>query len=109
MRDIGVVAVCPGVRQMENTGGVSAAFTEIPTIDLARWTHSDDSGERDRFAEEFLRISHETGFLLLVGHGVDQAWIDRYFAALEAFFALPEETKATIDKIASVEDRKSVV
>jgi isopenicillin N synthase-like dioxygenase len=84
---------------------VSAAFTEIPTVDLTRWTQVDDPNERDRFAEELLQICHETGFLLLVGHGIEQGWIDRYFAGLEAFFALPEETKAKIDKVASPQFR----
>jgi isopenicillin N synthase-like dioxygenase len=41
------------------------------------------------------------GFLLLTGHGVEQTFLDRYFDALEEFFALPEPVKARIDKLLS--------
>ena len=76
-----------------------STFTSIPQISLATWR--DPNADRDAFAREFVRVCHEIGFLTLVDHGVDEAFIDRYFAALEAFFALPDDVKAQIEKIHS--------
>lgn len=73
--------------------------TTIPTLSFARWRGSAD--ERADFADELRDVCHGIGFLLLVDHGIDQDFVDRYFAALDAFFALPEEVKATIDKASS--------
>jgi isopenicillin N synthase-like dioxygenase len=75
---------------------VTDAFTQIPAISLAAWR--EPGTDRDAVARELVRVGHEVGFFVLVDHGVDDAFIERYFAALETFFALPEETKALIDK-----------
>ncbi len=72
------------------------AFTEIPAISLAGWRNA--GADREAFARELVRVGHEVGFFTLVDHGVTDDFVDRYFALLEAFFALPEETKALIDK-----------
>jgi len=74
----------------------TATFTTIPVIDLSRWRGSTD--ERAALAEEVRRVCHEVGFFHLVGHGVPASFVERYFAALRAFFELPESTKAMIDK-----------
>ena len=68
----------------------------IPVVSLAAW-HGDDA-QRSAFAEDLVQVFHESGFMALVDHGVPQGVIDDYFAMLEAFFALPEETKALVDK-----------
>ena len=73
-----------------------SSFTGIPVMSLARWQGEPD--ERAAFAADLVRACHEVGFFTLVDHGVPQEEIDGYFAALEAFFALPEELKASIDK-----------
>jgi isopenicillin N synthase-like dioxygenase len=73
-----------------------ASFTSIPVVSLAEWTTP--GADRDRFAARLRTICHEVGFFTLVDHGVPDEFVDRYFAMLEAFFALPEEVKATIDK-----------
>jgi isopenicillin N synthase-like dioxygenase len=75
------------------------AFQEIPVVSLAEWTGPD--GDREAFAGRLRAICHEVGFFQLVDHGVERGFIDEYFAALRAFFGLPESTKATIDKINS--------
>ena len=46
-------------------------------------------------------ICHEIGFFQLVGHGVPAGFRARYFDLLQAFFALPEDVKARIDKVRS--------
>lgn len=75
---------------------VGATFTTIPTISFAGWRSQ--NADRTAFARELRDICHYVGFFTLVDHGVDQGFLDRYFAAMEAFFALPEEVKALIDK-----------
>ena len=84
---------------LERTGTVSAmAFQEIPVVSLAAWNRGGDS---EVFADRLRVICHEVGFFRLVDHGVDPTFLHEYFTALRAFFALPDESKATIDKIAS--------
>ena len=73
-----------------------ASFTAIPVVSMEGWRGP--GADRDAFAGELRRICHEVGFLTLVDHGVEPEFVDRYFTALEAFFALPEDVKATIDK-----------
>ena len=72
---------------------MTVTFTEIPEVDLAEW--STDPAE---FAERVRRICHEVGFFQLVGHGVDDDFVERHIDLQRRFFALPESTKATIDK-----------
>jgi isopenicillin N synthase-like dioxygenase len=72
------------------------SFTDIPVLSMRPWRGTVD--ERTRFADDLRTICHEVGFLTLVDHGIDEDFVARYFAALEAFFALPESVKATIDK-----------
>ncbi len=75
------------------------AFQEIPTVSLAGWTAPD--ADQAAFADRLRSICHEVGFFQLVDHGVDPAFVDAYFAAIERFFALPDDVKATIDKTGS--------
>ena len=81
---------------MTSSADAGTAFTGIPVVSLARWR--DAGADRQAFADDLVRACHEVGFFTLVDHGIDQADIDAYFAMLEAFFALPEEVKATIEK-----------
>ena len=84
-----------------DVGGTVAgvAFDEIPVVSLAEWTAP--GADRAEFADRLREICHEVGFFQLVDHGVDPDFVDDYFAALDAFFALPDETKAGIDKVDS--------
>lgn len=77
----------------------SPGVTSIPVVSLAQWR--EPGGDRGAFAAELIRACHEVGFFTLVDHGIEQDAIDAYFAALQAFFALPEEVKARIDKAQS--------
>lgn len=71
-----------------------ATFRVIPEVSLA----SASGPGRADLARGLVRVGHEVGFLTLVDHGIDEGFIARYFAALESFFALPEDVKAHIDK-----------
>lgn len=85
---------------LPSTYGRAVSFEQIPVLSLTGW-RADDPTERAAFAERLCTTCHEVGFLRLVDHGVDPAFLEAYFGALEAFFALPDETKATIDKAES--------
>lgn len=74
-------------------------FTSIPEVDLSRWHGS--AADRAELAADVRRICHEVGFFQLVGHGVPDGFRARYFELLQSFFALPESTKAEIDKLRS--------
>lgn len=77
--------------------GTSAqSFTAIPQISWEELGNPATVGVAA--AKRLTRICHEVGFFSLVDHGVDDAFLDRYFGLLEAFFALPDDVKATIDK-----------
>jgi len=73
-----------------------ATFTSIPEVDLADW-----SADPVEFAHRVRQICHEVGFFQLVGHGVDADFIERHIRHQQRFFALPEATKAAIDKASS--------
>lgn len=67
----------------------------IPTFSLADWRGATD--ER-AVADRLLDMCHGVGFFFLTDHGLDGAFLAEYVRQLEAFFALPEATKAQIDK-----------
>lgn len=72
------------------------AFSDIPVVSLAGWRAP--GADRAAFADAVRHICHEVGFLMLVDHGVEDSFIDSWFAHLERLFALPQSTKKTIDK-----------
>ena len=74
------------------------SFDSIPVVSLAGWRDAATDAERAAFADEVRRICHEIGFFTLIDHGIEAGFVDRYFRSLRAFFALPEDTKAVIDK-----------
>ncbi|MBL8652698.1 MAG: isopenicillin N synthase family oxygenase, partial [Alphaproteobacteria bacterium] len=49
------------------------------TIDLAKFDQGDLAAKRE-VAAEFDRAGRENGFMILKGHGVDLALLDRCFA-----------------------------
>lgn len=65
-------------------------------MSLTDW--SGPTADRAGFADRLRSICHEVGFFRIVDHGIDPAFLRDYFASLQAFFALPEATKARIDK-----------
>lgn len=67
----------------------------IPNFSLASWRNADN---RQRVADELLSMCHGVGFFTITDHGVPTEFVEHYFGLLEQFFALPEATKALIDK-----------
>ena len=69
---------------------VQAGF--VPVIDLGP-ARSSASG-RQAVARAIDRACEESGFLVVVGHGVDEGLVDLMYAVTRAFFRLAPETKA---------------
>ncbi|CAN5922552.1 2-oxoglutarate and iron-dependent oxygenase domain-containing protein [soil metagenome] len=65
---------------------------EIPVIDLAPFL-SGAPGGLDSCAAQLRDALENVGFYLIVNHGVPQAIIDRSYAAVRQFFALPQDVK----------------
>lgn len=65
----------------------------VPTIDISAWV---GPGSPDARAAVVAAVDHAcrtVGFMQVVGHGIPNAVIDDLTGALDAFFALPLETK----------------
>lgn len=77
---------------------MSPTFTEIPELDLAPWRAAARDADRSAFAQQVCDLCHRIGFFQLVGHGVEQAFLDGHAEQRARFFALPERDKAAIDK-----------
>jgi isopenicillin N synthase-like dioxygenase len=68
----------------------------VPVIDIAP-ARNGTAAERLAVATAIGRAGEESGFLVIVGHGVDAELIDRMYALTEAFFRLPDQTKSAVD------------
>ncbi len=64
----------------------------IPLVDLSKFTQGSPA-ERSAFVAELGMAFHEIGFVGVVNHGVPKSLIDGFYAASEAFFAMPLEVK----------------
>ena len=68
---------------------------EIPSLDIAPYLNREPGGY-ELVAAKLRDISRTVGFFYLKGHGIPQHLIDRVFAELRRFHALPIETKRKI-------------
>ena len=71
-------------------------FTDVPIVDLTPLDQG--ASERLALAEQLATICHDVGFFVIVNHGIEQTFIDKLFASMRAFFALPDGDKELIDK-----------
>ncbi len=74
---------------------VSENSDRIPVIDVADYLAGRPDADQD-LAQAITRTCLDTGFLVISGHGVPQAIIDRAFAAAAEFFALDEASKLAL-------------
>ena len=65
----------------------------IPVLDLQDFIGGDPQ-KANQFVQDFGTALHRIGFFALTNHGVEQQVIQSAYSAAEAFFALPDETKA---------------
>lgn len=66
----------------------------LPVLDLRQ---ADDPATAGSFRTALREATHGHGFFYLVGHGADEALVQRVIATARAFFALPEEAKLAIE------------
>ncbi|HRA57988.1 MAG TPA: 2-oxoglutarate and iron-dependent oxygenase domain-containing protein, partial [Thermomonas sp.] len=67
--------------------------TQIPTLDIRRFTHPSSAEDRQAFIAELGAAYREWGFAGIRNHGIPQAQIDEAYATFKAFFALPADIK----------------
>jgi len=65
----------------------------VPIIDLSPFALPDAAAQL-RLAREVDRACRDIGFLVIAGHGIPRASVERAFAAGQAFFAQPPHEKA---------------
>lgn len=71
----------------------NSPIDQIPIIDISGFR---DGSNKEGVARAVQQAAETVGFLYIAGHGVDQAVIDRAFAASQEFFALPEADKLAV-------------
>ncbi len=67
-------------------------WSAIPTLDLAHFT-AGSAEQRQRFVAELGQAYREIGFVAVKNHGLSDQLSQRLYAAVKAFFDLPEATK----------------
>lgn len=72
-----------------------ATIHQLSTIDVAPLFAGDDVGTR-RVAEQIDAACRNLGFFAITGHGIRPGLLDRLDGAARAFFALPDDDKATV-------------
>ena len=82
------------------TDASAAAFTAIPEVDLRRWHGGDAERARARPARS-ARSATRSGSSSSSATACPDGFRARHFDLLQAFFALPEDVKAQIDKVRS--------
>jgi isopenicillin N synthase-like dioxygenase len=70
----------------------AGAASQIPVIDFRPYFAA-ETGALERLAAELGDACENIGFFYALGHGVDEAIIDRAFAASRRFHALPLDQK----------------
>ncbi|KUI67642.1 hypothetical protein VM1G_02993 [Cytospora mali] len=75
----------------------------IPIIDIADYIHQPgpDPTLTTRIAQEIHQAARTPGFFQITGHNISPELRARLFNAMEAFFALPRETKTSLHRTLS--------
>jgi isopenicillin N synthase-like dioxygenase len=68
-------------------------MSQIPTLDIQRFTHAGSAADRDAFVAELGATYREWGFAGIRNHGISQQLIDDAYRVFAEFFALPEDVK----------------
>jgi len=83
-----------GLTELARESRMGGAGSEASDREIRRISLRDFGTRRERITDELWSAAADIGFFQLVDHGIDLADVDAAFAATEAFFALPDATKA---------------
>jgi isopenicillin N synthase-like dioxygenase len=64
----------------------------IPVVDLSDFL-SENAERKKKFVAQLGNAYHEVGFVAVVNHGIPDALIKKFYELVNAFFALPNDTK----------------
>ena len=67
-------------------------MSSVPVVNLQDYLSGDDQ-KKAAFVAALGKAYEEIGFVAVEGHGIQDAVIDKFYALVEAFFALPVDTK----------------
>ena len=73
----------------------NTVLTQLPIVDFSLLHGSEE--DLIAFREQLRQVTHEVGFFYLVGHGISQERMRKYVQLARDFFALPEESKLTLE------------
>ncbi|MCL6737023.1 isopenicillin N synthase family dioxygenase [Streptomyces neyagawaensis] len=74
-------------------------YQQLPIIDVSAAERGPEA--RGLLHAQLHSAAHDVGFFQLVGHGVEQAEIERLTRVMREFFALPEGERLAIDNVRS--------
>lgn len=74
-------------------------FDEVPSLDLADFV-SGDSDQKATFVQKLGEAYTNIGFVSIKNHGLSDALTAKLYESVEAFFALPDDTKRKYEKTA---------
>jgi isopenicillin N synthase-like dioxygenase len=84
-------------------GAVRVSATVLPIIDVAGL--ASDAADRRAVGTRLRAACLDKGFFYIRNHGIAQPLVDAVFAEAAAFFALPVDGKAAVDKARSTANR----
>ncbi len=67
-------------------------MSAIPSVDLQDFL-SENPNEKEKFAKEIGGAFEDIGFVALSGHFLSEELVEKLYAEIRRFFALPQETK----------------
>jgi isopenicillin N synthase-like dioxygenase len=78
---------------------IASRSETLPTLDLRHLDAGPDA--RDRLLHELRAAANDVGFFYIIGHGIDDALVNRVLSLSRRFFALPAEEKLAIEMVNS--------
>ena len=67
--------------------------SQIPVVDFARWSNTNDPGEKLSLARSLVSACQHVGFVYIINHGLDHRLINSTFEISKQLFALGHEAK----------------
>jgi len=71
-------------------------FTEIPSLDLADFTHGNPD-QKAKFVEDLGSAYNQIGFVAIRNHGLSSQLTENLYKTIKDFFSLPDEIKEKYD------------